>query len=91
MKRIDYTGQRFGKLIIMKMLYNYQNKGKTYAQCKCDCGNEKDILMSNIKKGLTQSCGCWEKESRYLRKHNKDLKGMCFGKLIVIKEMDVTK
>lgn len=89
MNRKDYTGQRFGKLVIIEMLYNYQNKGSTYARCKCDCGNEKIILMSNIKKGLSKSCGCMEKESRHHRKHNKDLLGKKYGKLTVIKQLEI--
>jgi hypothetical protein len=29
----------------------------------CDCGNEKIVYGTNIKRGYTQSCGCIQKES----------------------------
>lgn len=89
MERKDYTGQRFGNLVIVEMLYNYNNKGKTYARCRCDCGTEKIIYMSNIKRGFSKSCGCIEKESRHHRKHNKNLLGKKYGKLTVIEQLEV--
>ena len=59
-KLIDLTNQRFGQLTV---LYKAPNKGQAvYWHCKCDCGNEKDINGSNLRKGLTISCGCYQKE-----------------------------
>lgn len=85
-KRIDLTNHRFGKLVVEEMLYGYKtfpnSKPRTY--CKCDCGNTKIILVSNLKKGITKSCGCLEKSSRYDRVHFIDLTGQKFGKLTVI-------
>lgn len=26
--------------------------------CRCDCGNEKEIYLGNLKSGKSQSCGC---------------------------------
>ena len=39
----DLTGQRFGRLVVIKQVDDYVNpSGTHYAQwlCKCDCGNE---------------------------------------------------
>lgn len=84
MKRIDLTGQRFGKLIVIEMLYGYKNK-HTYCKCRCDCGNITIVCRANLVSGRTQSCGCLEKESRYNRpNHEKNLLGMQFGHLTVI-------
>lgn len=89
-KRKDYTGQTFGKLYIQKMLYNYQNKKTTYAECVCDCGNVIITRMSNIVNGHTQSCGCYEMSSRFGRKnHEKDITGMRFGRLTVIEKTEL--
>lgn len=67
------------------MLYGYGKCKKTYARCICDCGNEKNIIIYNILKGTTKSCGCLERESRYNRKnHAKDLSGQRFGHLVVL-------
>lgn len=74
------------------MLYGYQpdscKKPATFCKCKCDCGNEKIIRVSNIVRGFTKSCGCFEKESRYTRDHGEDLTGQQFKYLTVIKKTD---
>lgn len=55
-KRIDIMGQRFGRLVAVQ---EYPRKGKERRWlCKCDCGNEKIIMMMNLRSGATQSCGC---------------------------------
>ena len=62
-KRDDLTGQRFGRLIIIS--YNEEvsrQKGRSWWNCKCDCGNEKVICGSKLKSGHTTSCGCFMKE-----------------------------
>lgn len=59
--RLDITDQRFGKLVAIKPTRKYTNKGSTYYWLfKCDCGNEKEILISNVtrKTQPTRSCGC---------------------------------
>lgn len=59
-KRTDITGQRFGRLVVKKMIYE---EGKpSFCLCKCDCGNEKVILASSLLLGTTRSCGCLIKE-----------------------------
>jgi 5-methylcytosine-specific restriction endonuclease McrA len=52
----NIIGQRFGKLIAIK----YIKCGKW--KCKCDCGNECIVLLSNLTCGVTKSCGCLWKE-----------------------------
>ena len=76
--RKDYTGQKFGKLTVIKMLYNYKN-GQTYCKCKCDCGNEYITRMNGLITGNTSSCGCI---------HSPNLIGQKFGRLTVIKELE---
>lgn len=65
------------------------NKGKKdkashqYWICKCDCGNIVEVNSDNLRRGLTQSCGCLHSEII----HNtvfKDITGQKFGKLTVI-------
>jgi len=53
----DITGQRFGKVIVIKPV-GYTSDHKITWLCKCDCGNEKVIPGRNLRKGLTSSCGC---------------------------------
>lgn len=55
----DLTGRRFGRLTVESFAY----MGKyPYWHCKCDCGNEKDIIGQSLTSGNTQSCGCLAKE-----------------------------
>jgi len=51
---------RFGRLLIIGKAAN--RNGQPYALCRCDCGKEKEIAMSSLRRGLTQSCGCFRKE-----------------------------
>jgi len=30
-------------------------------KCKCQCGNEKDVRLSHLKRGFIRSCGCLKK------------------------------
>lgn len=88
MQRKDRTGERFGRLTIVEMLYGYKHK-QTYARCKCDCGNETIAYVGNIVKGATTSCGCWETESRFNREnHEKNIIGERFGHLTVIEKTE---
>ena len=56
--KIDLTGQRFGKLIALYSVYSEEKDKHTIWHCKCDCGNECDIDMGNLRSGKSQSCGC---------------------------------
>lgn len=62
---INLIGKRFGRLEVIKREDNDRG-GHTRWLCKCDCGNEKIIYGVSLRKGHTISCGCWQRESRYL-------------------------
>lgn len=56
----DLTGQKFGRLKVIKRV---ENKGRqTMWLCKCDCGNEKIVRGSHLINGYIKSCGCLNKE-----------------------------
>ena len=56
-KRIkDLTGQRFGKLTVLKQSGSY--RGHSAWECECDCGNIKIVNSLELKNGDTLSCGC---------------------------------
>lgn len=59
-KLVDLTGMRFGRLVVEKRVDNKYNQ--VFWHCKCDCGNEKDICGSSLKRGDTVSCGCYNRE-----------------------------
>lgn len=56
--RIDLTGQRFGKLIALFPKYSESKNQHAKWVCQCDCGNQLEVDMGNLRAGKTQSCGC---------------------------------
>lgn len=61
----DLTGKRFGRLVVLRRDEDYQyNNGQRAVRwlCKCDCGNTKVIFSQCLRRGTTQSCGCYEME-----------------------------
>jgi len=60
MKRIDLTGQRFGRLTVIAY-YGLINK-KARWQCKCDCGKLLTITSEQLRNGESRSCGCLMRE-----------------------------
>jgi len=57
MKLVDRTGQRFGKLIVVEQSGRNALK-KVLWKCRCDCGNEIDVVAGSLITGNTKSCGC---------------------------------
>lgn len=55
--RIDMTGQRFGKWVVIRPAY-YHEKYGWYWECRCDCGRTKNVLRTNLINGHSTSCGC---------------------------------
>jgi len=53
----DLTGQKFGKLTVIKRVEN-SIYGSAKWLCKCDCGCEKITLGSYLSRGLITHCGC---------------------------------
>lgn len=60
-KCIDLTGQRFGRLTVIKRVKNNKDNRAQWL-CECDCGNKKHIIGKSLRKGKTKSCGCLQKE-----------------------------
>ena len=55
-KRLDLTGQRYGKLTVLR---SAESIGACTAWvCRCDCGQETVVRTDNLRNGRTKSCGC---------------------------------
>ena len=61
---IDITGQRFGRLTVIERAGSTQ-AGLACWRCHCDCGNEIIVRGHDLRQGKTQSCHCWQRESRH--------------------------
>lgn len=80
--RKDITNQRFGMLVAVYDTGRRNSFGNVYWHCKCDCGNEVDILTASLISGNTKSCGCYAKKLVHQNQF-KDLTNQKFGKLTV--------
>lgn len=52
----DLSGKVFGKLTVVN--FAGSNNGRAKWLCKCECGNEKNVVGCHLTSGLTESCGC---------------------------------
>ena len=55
-KKLDLTGQRFGKLTVLAPAENVGNR--TAWLCRCDCGQETVVITQRLRDGHRTSCGC---------------------------------
>lgn len=60
-KFIDLTGQKFGRLTVVKRSEN-SRYGVVRWNCACDCGGETVTPGSHLRNGKSKSCGCLSKE-----------------------------
>lgn len=68
-KRIDLTGQRFGRLVVLG--YSHTKNGQAFWSCQCDCGNTKQIRGSDLRAGKSLSCKCLNYEVSRTHKMSK--------------------
>lgn len=71
MKLNNLTGERFGRLLVIKRVENSKHN-ETQWLCKCDCGKEKIVKYGKLAYGNTKSCGCYSTEIlvKNVTKHN---------------------
>ena len=50
-------GQKFGHLIITRLVEEHEDSDKNIYECLCDCGNVVNIRWANLRDGHTKSCG----------------------------------
>lgn len=54
----DLTGQKFGKLTVIKKSSKRSTNGHVKWLCRCDCGNFHETIGHSLTHGLCTSCGC---------------------------------
>lgn len=55
----ESIGQRYGRLVVLAI---ERGRRGSIAICRCDCGAETRVSISQIRKGKTRSCGCLRAE-----------------------------
>lgn len=90
-KLIDLTGQRFGRLTVIKRTEEIAINKSAKWQCVCDCGNYCIKTSSSLRRFEKNSCGCWKSEitSKLFKKYYnldrklyeiwKGIKARCFN------------
>lgn len=73
-KHFDLEGQRFGRLIALRLL---RRGNKIFWECICDCGKVTFVETGSLVSGNTKSCGCLPLEIL-------DLTGQRFGRWSVV-------
>lgn len=77
MKRLDLTGQRFGRLTAIERCGMDSSGKNSVWLCLCDCGGTTKATTTHLRNGHTQSCGCLAmeraieggKKTRFQTKH----------------------
>lgn len=77
MKKIDILHKKFNLLYVISFEGITKAGNKKYL-CRCDCGNEKIVIGSDLTSGRTLSCGCLKYGERL------DIKNKKFGMLTAI-------
>lgn len=68
-KKIEIkTGDKYGRLTIIQEITphvhpNGQKRRKIL--CRCECGNETEVILNSLRSGNTTSCGCKNKEGTH--------------------------
>lgn len=73
MKKINLTGEVYGRLTVISDDGSRSNTGRVLWLCECSCGNRVHVQSQNLKNGRTKSCGCLNEEKKHQR--FKDLTG----------------
>ena len=60
----DLTGERIGRLTVLRPTSDRDKKGSVIWECKCDCGNTVCFSEDQLKHGHCKSCGCLRNELR---------------------------
>jgi hypothetical protein len=60
--RVDLSGQRFGRLVVVRPLGTRNDKVRWL--CVCDCGRDNIVATGSLRSGQIRSCGCLYVDSR---------------------------
>lgn len=65
MKSYELISKRFGNLTVKSegKTVKVKNGTRKYLVCKCDCGNESEVIAYQLTSGKTKSCGCLKKQT----------------------------
>lgn len=59
----DISGQKFGRYVVLARA-GKDRHGNYLWSCRCDCGAVKTVVGSSLRRGRTQSCGCFNSDQK---------------------------
>lgn len=62
MRKVDITGERFGRLIVISKVGS--DGRNSIWECACACGNHIKVALPHLRQKGTRSCGCLLRETR---------------------------
>lgn len=80
--KVPMIGKQFGRLTVVKQAEPPEGKKgrEAWYLCSCSCGGNVVIRGSSLRRNITKSCGCLQRESAI------DLSSKRFGKLTVMED-----
>lgn len=75
-------GNTYGYLTVLERVEN-DSHGNAKWKCQCKCGNIIDVVGTQLRRGKTKSCGCYQKEQT-AKSSLKDLTGQVIGNFTVL-------
>lgn len=58
----DLSGKKFGRWTVLERSDTITEWGHIYYWCKCECGYKGRIVSYTLRNGMSQSCGCRQRE-----------------------------
>jgi len=62
------AGERHGRLVVVKVTHRrhkikHGGENRSWAHCRCDCGQTCGAWLNSLRSGNTSSCGCIHREN----------------------------
>lgn len=69
MRKVDLTGEKFGRLTVISQSIIRGNRNQIKWDCICECGTKKTIPSTSLRSGSSKSCGCLVLEGTLQKTH----------------------
>lgn len=79
-------GTKVNKWFVIDLFKNDKDS-RLYANCECECGTKKHVMVKNLVRNLSKDCGCGRKSING-KNFSKDLTSEKFGKLTVLEALE---
>lgn len=70
---IDLAGLQFGRLTVISRNAD-RSRTQAFWVCRCTCGGTATVSGSNLRRGITRSCGCFARQESSRRLSKRETK-----------------